>query len=267
MKINDVEKQLGIPKANIRFYEKEGLLTPSRSANGYRDYTEADIERLKNIVILRKLGIPVQQVADILKGIQPMQEALEEHVDILREEIQKLNGSLALCLQLRQEEAQSLDTERYWKIIHEKEAQGFQFQTLVYDYIQFLRPVVQDLQPWDAPERAWKNPFRFLEYLIISSGLLAAIGAFINALTLDLPFFSGYVESFLFKILLFLSLILLGGVLTFAVFLFSRKHPKRMGKVKGYTSLFLVFTVLLLALAGMQVLIYSDWSVSIQAVP
>lgn len=45
MKINDVEKQLGITKANIRFYEKEGLLTPSRSANGYRDYTEADIAR------------------------------------------------------------------------------------------------------------------------------------------------------------------------------------------------------------------------------
>ena len=37
MKINDVEQILGITKANIRFYEKEGLLNPSRNENGYRD--------------------------------------------------------------------------------------------------------------------------------------------------------------------------------------------------------------------------------------
>ena len=40
MKINDVEKLLGITKANIRFYEKEGLLTPGRMENGYREYSE-----------------------------------------------------------------------------------------------------------------------------------------------------------------------------------------------------------------------------------
>ena len=110
MKINDVEKQLGITKANIRFYEKEGLLTPSRSANGYRDYTEADIARLKDIIILRKLGIPVQQAADILDGVQPMQEALEGNTAKLRQEIQKLNGSLALCLRILREDAKTLDT-------------------------------------------------------------------------------------------------------------------------------------------------------------
>ena len=45
MKINDVEQILGITKANIRFYEKEGLLTPGRTENGYRDYTQRDIDR------------------------------------------------------------------------------------------------------------------------------------------------------------------------------------------------------------------------------
>ena len=57
MKINEAEQLLGITKANIRFYEKEGLLSPSRNESGYREYSETDIRQLKQIVILRKLGI------------------------------------------------------------------------------------------------------------------------------------------------------------------------------------------------------------------
>ena len=41
MKINEAEQLLGITKANIRFYEKEGLLTPSRNESSYREYSDA----------------------------------------------------------------------------------------------------------------------------------------------------------------------------------------------------------------------------------
>ena len=37
MTIREVEQQLGMTRANIRFYEKEGLLSPRRESNGYRD--------------------------------------------------------------------------------------------------------------------------------------------------------------------------------------------------------------------------------------
>lgn len=47
MKINEAEELLGISKANIRFYEKQGLLTPGRSENRYRDYSGKDIDRLR----------------------------------------------------------------------------------------------------------------------------------------------------------------------------------------------------------------------------
>ncbi len=48
MKINQVEQLVGITKGNIRFYEKEGLLTPGRNNdNGYRDYSDADVVWLK----------------------------------------------------------------------------------------------------------------------------------------------------------------------------------------------------------------------------
>ena len=56
MKINQVEQLAGISKVNIRFYEKEGLLTPGRnSENGYREYTEHDVDWLKKIRLLRML--------------------------------------------------------------------------------------------------------------------------------------------------------------------------------------------------------------------
>lgn len=48
MNINELEKRTSITKQNIRFYEKRGLLNPSRNTvNNYREYTEADVEILQ----------------------------------------------------------------------------------------------------------------------------------------------------------------------------------------------------------------------------
>ena len=53
MRIKEVEDLVGITKKNIRFYEKEGLLTPGRELeNSYRDYTEEDVSRLRIIKLL-----------------------------------------------------------------------------------------------------------------------------------------------------------------------------------------------------------------------
>jgi len=54
MKINEVEKILGVPKATIRFYEKEGLLMPLRNEKAYREYSEEDVELIKKIIVFRK---------------------------------------------------------------------------------------------------------------------------------------------------------------------------------------------------------------------
>lgn len=56
MTIKEVETLTGITKANIRFYEKEGLLAPGRSSNNYREYSEDDVEHLRKIRIFRIMG-------------------------------------------------------------------------------------------------------------------------------------------------------------------------------------------------------------------
>lgn len=167
MKINEVEQALGITKANIRFYEKEGLLSPGRTEKGYREYSEADLDRLKEIIIFRKLGIPVQQIADILDGAVHLQAALDENIRQLNEEIEKLNGSLALCQQLKSENADFLDMPRYWDILQKKEDAGFRFQSLVSDYISFLAPTLS--WAYGIPEDAWYSPKKVLMGLAIWS--------------------------------------------------------------------------------------------------
>ena len=76
MTIKDLEKQLQIPRATIRFYEKEGLITPERLDNGYREYSEEDIKIIKQmalciIVLLLLFKVNISVLAVILHMKQP----------------------------------------------------------------------------------------------------------------------------------------------------------------------------------------------------
>ena len=68
MKIKYVEEQVGITKKNIRFYEEQGLLSPGRADNGYREYGEEDLKRLKQIKFLRKLYVPIEEIKSVSSG-------------------------------------------------------------------------------------------------------------------------------------------------------------------------------------------------------
>ena len=68
MTIADVESRTGLTRANIRFYEREGLLHPERQENGYRNYTEANVETLLKIKLLRKLSVSLEDIRAIQAG-------------------------------------------------------------------------------------------------------------------------------------------------------------------------------------------------------
>lgn len=44
MKTNELEKEIGLSKYTIRYYEKEGLIQPKREENGYRDYDDETVQ-------------------------------------------------------------------------------------------------------------------------------------------------------------------------------------------------------------------------------
>ena len=67
MNVKEAEKVSGISGQNIRYYEKEGLITPKRNpVNSYRDYDEENIRSLKIIRMLRMLDMPIEQIRLIL---------------------------------------------------------------------------------------------------------------------------------------------------------------------------------------------------------
>jgi arsenate reductase len=58
VKIAEVADRAGIAPSAVRWYEQAGVLpAPARSANGYRDYAEIDLARLRLVVSLRRLGL------------------------------------------------------------------------------------------------------------------------------------------------------------------------------------------------------------------
>ena len=66
MRIGALAEQLGTTPHAIRFYERRGLLpAPARSNNRYREYSEADAERLRLLIGLRQLDIPLEQAAEL----------------------------------------------------------------------------------------------------------------------------------------------------------------------------------------------------------
>ena len=111
MKINEVEAQVGITKKNIRFYEEQGLLSPRRnSENGYRDYGEAEVAILRQIKLMRKLGVPLEEIRRMQAG-GTVADGMRRHLVTLERERSSLEQSIQLCgsLKDREERLDALD--------------------------------------------------------------------------------------------------------------------------------------------------------------
>ena len=98
MKIKEVENRTGIPSANIRFYENEGLIRPQRNKeNNYREYTEQDIEALKRIKVLRLLGISIDDIKKIFQGEISLEDSVRERIHKIDEEKEQLSEVKRVC--------------------------------------------------------------------------------------------------------------------------------------------------------------------------
>lgn len=131
MKINEVETLVGVTRRNIRFYEKEGLLTPSRnSQNGYRDYGDAEVEELKKIKLLRKLGLPLDEIRRLQKENATVADGMRRHLISLEREQKNLEQSMIFCHRMKDQEVKlsDLDAEIWLKEMESMERAGTTFQ-------------------------------------------------------------------------------------------------------------------------------------------
>ncbi|WP_067462480.1 MerR family transcriptional regulator [Actinomadura macra] len=66
MRIGELSERTGTPTRLLRYYEEQGLITPARAANGYRDYDERLVDRVAQIRGLLDAGLPTRIIKEIL---------------------------------------------------------------------------------------------------------------------------------------------------------------------------------------------------------
>lgn len=132
MKIGEVAKRTGLNISNIRFYERKGLLSPERREDSsYREYTEADVYRIKEILLYRKMGISVESICFILEHKVDLTEVVSNQKKQLEEQLLGLQGSMDLCdMVLKKWEISPNTIDSYLEYVHHEEEKGNRFSEI-----------------------------------------------------------------------------------------------------------------------------------------
>lgn len=154
MTIKEIEKESGMARANIRYYESEGLLAPVREANRYRDYSEEDLEVLKRIRLLRTLQFSLEEIKDLQSGTLELSEVLDRQIIKLQREKKQIEHSQEICRVMRDDGVsyQTLDAQHYLGILGQEG-----------------RPVVPEQDALPEAHTPWRRYFaRSLDLLLYS---------------------------------------------------------------------------------------------------
>lgn len=173
MTIKELETQLGMTRANIRFYEQEGFLCPQRGENNYRNYSQEDVETLRKIKLLRQLGLPLDTIRQVQQGAVPLDTALARQQRTLEEQRSELAWADRVCSAMRSDRAEyaTLDAEKYLTAL-DRPAEGEGYFSLNKD----SAPMVA--YPWRRFFARWLD-------LSIYSLIWTAVGALV--LRINLP--------------------------------------------------------------------------------
>ena len=99
--IREVTEITGITVNALRYYDRKGLLHPTvRNSEGRKEwlYDDEAVRRAKRILLLRKIGIPVESIAIVIEKADKMDEViLRSRLEELREERQFLDEQISLA--------------------------------------------------------------------------------------------------------------------------------------------------------------------------
>ena len=99
--IREVTEITGITVNALRYYDSKGLLHPTvRNSEGRKEwlYDDEAVRRAKRILLLRRIGIPVESIAIVIEKADKMDEViLRSRLEELREERQLLDEQISLA--------------------------------------------------------------------------------------------------------------------------------------------------------------------------
>lgn len=174
MTIKEVENKLNISRANIRYYEKEGLLLPKRNESDYRNYTNNDLKRLETILLFRKCNISIEDIRLIFNKTKSVEEVFKRQISIIDNEVKELIGAKEMCKVLSSENSsiENFDTNKYYNMMNNLENKGNKFYNIVEDYLLANEKLYQSIienKKFKGSEKMKKNlklGIYFISYII-----------------------------------------------------------------------------------------------------
>ena len=117
-RIKEISDISGVSIRMLRYYDKKGLLQPEgRTENGYRYYSEKDLERLQRILFLRELDFSIEEIGTILEGTkEDITSALASQERLLEQKINRLKRiqkSIRWEINNRKEPENKMSKERF----------------------------------------------------------------------------------------------------------------------------------------------------------
>ncbi|MBR5677779.1 MAG: MerR family transcriptional regulator [Paludibacteraceae bacterium] len=252
MTIKEVEEKLGIPRASIRFYEKERLINPKREENGYREYSEQDVATLKKVVLFRKLGLAVSEIEDILDGTLPLTDALTANVQKLEEQLAELNGAIEMSRAIlkAQPDINTLDGEFYYEEVEREEARGSRFMDIAKDIVGYQKSVFLDYYGLADAEGGLRVSPVAAVFTVIAFSLIWG--------TMNWLFRERALNNFLIGLATPLLTVLVLFIVGYPIHCLAKKHPK-LKKHEKATGLVVLIIAIFLVLAFLDLCKRFGW--------
>lgn len=121
--IRQISSDYGVSRRMLCYYEEIGLIRSSRKDDyAYRVYDENTIQRLQQIIILRKLQIPVKQIKDILNNQNAVAviEIFKQKINMLDEEITALSTLKSILIRFIDELQEKADIHLKLELLNDK---------------------------------------------------------------------------------------------------------------------------------------------------
>ncbi|MEK5252359.1 MerR family transcriptional regulator [Paenibacillus sp. FSL F4-0125] len=102
MKIGELAKLTGVSVRSLRYYESQGLISPIRQANGYREYSSLAVETVETIKLYLNLGLSTEQIAGFLHCVLMNKEAFcAEVMPLYRSKLEDIERQLVELNQIK----------------------------------------------------------------------------------------------------------------------------------------------------------------------
>jgi len=95
MRISELSKLTGASVRSLRYYEQKGLIATERGENGYRNFNQMTVERVKTIQFYLSLGFTTEQIESFLNCVMKHPEAMcDDLLPIYEERLQQINKQM-----------------------------------------------------------------------------------------------------------------------------------------------------------------------------